>query len=46
MRCDQLLISTILDLDGFDVLLPVRHAGAWGRGGCDQLNGIADNRKA
>src|SRR5713101_3450053 len=46
MHCDQLLISTTLDLDSFHVLLPVRHTGAWGRGGRDQLNGIADNRKA
>jgi hypothetical protein len=46
MRRDQLLIPTILDLDGFDALLPVRHAGTRSRGGYDQLNGIADNRKA
>jgi hypothetical protein len=46
MRPDQLLIPTILDLDVYDVLLPVRRAGARSRGGCDQVNGIADNRKA
>jgi hypothetical protein len=36
VHCEELLISTTLDLDSFHVLLPVRHVGACGRGGRDQ----------